>query len=281
MLVKYVSLATATQAQVLADIVALACGGSIAGLSAGADKAACAVLANSEASGWTLFDAAGPSSGKVLTAKDAANNDKFVNIYPSNTASFAIFGYDTYNNTTHTGTNSTAAPNKPIGWTSGTAQMYYIYATARNLAIMSSNAAQVLSSFEFTREAPFMSSGIYPAHVVCGNWGLNNGFSIIRGKNPEGSGDLVSQLNSGYMMTIGGNTFAGPYRDASDAIVYPMMDAYLVSNIAFNGLPFGKFIDILMSSNTLGNFMDTANVDGVTYFVVPFGSYARVLLKMV
>ena len=281
MLIKYVSLATATQAQVLADIVALACGGSIAGLSAGADKAACAVLANSEASGWTLFDAAGPSSGKVLTAKDTANNNKFVNIYPYSAAAFSIFGYDTYNNTTHTGGISTGTANNPLSWISNIAQTYYIYATARNLAIMSSNATQVLCSFEFTREAPFMSSNIYPAHAICGFWGQNSGFSIIRGKNPNASNDLVNQVNTSYMMAIGGNSFDGPYRDANDAILYPMMDAYLVPGLAFNGLPFGKFIDILMSSNKLGNFMDTANVDGVTYFVVPFATYARVLLKMV
>lgn len=280
MLVKYVSLPAATQAQILADLVALACGGSIAGLSAGADKAACAVLANSEASGWTLYDAAGPSSGKVLTAKDAANNDKFVNLYPSGATSFSLFGYETYNSATHTGTNSTGAASNPLTFTAGNAHTYYIYATARNLAFMSSTANAVLGSFEFSRDAPFMNSNLYPAHAICAYWGINNAFSIIRIKNVSANGDAFSQLHTAYALTVGGNAFAGPYRDANDSIVYPIMDPYIVMNSAFNGLPLGKMQDILVSCPSLGNFMDTTVVDGVTYFIVPFSTYNRFLFKM-
>lgn len=280
MLAKYVSLSTATWAQIQADLIALACGGSIAGLSAGCDKANSAILANSEPAGWTLYDAAGPNSSKVITAKDMANNDKFVALYQPTATSLSIMSFDTYNSSTHTGTNMTGTNSNPLNYSAGNAQTFYVYATARNVVFINNTASALIGSFEFTREAPFMNSNLYPAHALMCYWGYATGLAIPRIKNMSAVGDTLAQYNCAGMYSIGGNSFGSAYRDATDSLVYPSFDVYAVLNATYNNLPLGKLYDVLMSSNNLGNFMDTVVIDGVTYFIIPNAGYGRILIKM-
>lgn len=280
MLAKYVCLATATMAQIQTDLVALACGASIDALSASCDKAASVILANTEMTGWSLIDAAGPSTGKVMTAKDAANNDKIVNIAQYNANSLLSYSYDTYNVGTHTGTNQSGIYNNLISFTPGNAQTYYVYATQKNLLFMNNTGSSVIGSMEFTREAPFLSSNLYPAHAIMGYWGYGTAVTIPRLKNMGAVGDQLNLYNKAMITTINGNSFPGYYRDANDVVTHPAFEAYIAMSNEYNNLPLGKLYDTLLSSNSLGTFMDTVVIDEVTYFIVPNAQYARVLLKL-
>lgn len=280
MLAKYTTLSTATLAQVQADLIALACGGSIAELSASCDKVNSSILANSEPIGWSLVDVAGPSNSRIITAKDIDNNDKFVGLYQSSSTQLSITSFDTYNSGTHTGTNQSYGNSNPISFSSGVSQTFYVYSTSRNLAFMNNTGSAVIGSFEFTREAPFMSSNNYPAHALVGYWGYSTGLTIPRIKNMTAVGDSVNGVNVAGIFTVGGNNFGSPYRDANDAIVHPVFEAYVSMNPTYYNLPLGKLYDILMTSNGLGNFMDTVVIEGITYFIIPNAGYSKIMMKM-
>lgn len=84
MLVKYVTTSASTIAQVINDLMRLACGESIVNLSASCDKTNSAVVANTVAPGWSLVDSTGPNSSTVISAPDAGGTyTKYFGLEPS------------------------------------------------------------------------------------------------------------------------------------------------------------------------------------------------------
>lgn len=278
MLFKYSTLSVSTIAQVIADIAALCTGGSIDALSASCDKVNSAILANTEASGWSLIDAAGPNLGKVLTAKDAYGNDKIVSINAYNATTLGMVGYETYNPITHTGTAATTPTSFMPSHTANAPQTFYVYATARSLFIFSSNGTTAVGSLEFTREAPALSANYYQSYGLFSNiTAINSSVCFIRTKNNNNTGDYTARINTGSIIGLTGCFGAvNTYRDSTDAVIYPSTDLYIQ-----DGVLLGKMIDIIGTLNIVGTFMDTVVFDDVTYFVVPChtGHSYRMLFK--
>lgn len=111
MYASYAYLSGITQAQILADLVAILTGTTDTSLlSAGCDKPATSILTTYAAAGWTVHDAAAGVNKQCLKATCAHGAiDKYVTI-DTNTAGFVIIRpYQTWDNVAHTGTGPSSA----------------------------------------------------------------------------------------------------------------------------------------------------------------------------
>ena len=295
MYAKYVTNASSTAAQVANDIAKLCSGASVASLSASCDKVNSQIQYNTVAPGWTIVDNAGPSSGTVISAPDAAGlYTKYVNIYA--TTYFIMTTYETYSIGTHTGTNiSTVGSNfaaacSPTYSTTGI-QTFYVYATPRTIFIINSTGTLTCSTVEFSRDARYLNSTtstIYPCHGVAANYlFMNNNFSSIPGlattrvKHMSASGDITGTnaiLAAGAILGLyytsnpgQATTFILPMRDSTDTMYHPitpMFAMYLQSAATANqSTPIGKIYDVQLTTSNYGSGLDTIS-DGVDTYIV-------------
>ncbi|MBF0415930.1 MAG: hypothetical protein HQL77_13840 [Magnetococcales bacterium] len=106
---KYTYKASATKANIMNDVVLLLTGtSSLASLSADCDQAN-SVLVTTVAAGWTLHDASAGTNAKCVKAAlaDDAATFKYL-VVDTNTTGYIFFKiYETWNASTHTGTNLT------------------------------------------------------------------------------------------------------------------------------------------------------------------------------
>lgn len=286
MFLKYVTTATPTIAQVIADLAALASGASISSLSLSCDKVNSQIIANTDAPGWTLADAAGPSSSRVLTAKDASNVDKYLALVPTGTTAIYSSIFDTYNATTHTATNFVAA-NSQLAFSTTQVNTYFMLVNQKHLIISDTIGSITIGSIEFSREIDFLSNPAYPAHANIGyNGSVQQALTFAKMKKQNGSGDVLAGAggqNVGGLMTIsmfnGSAIPQAPYRDAGDAQYLPMLPFYIGANIAsYGSVPFGKVDDAYLTA-MYGAAYDTVLIGADTYVVILI-SGGRVLFKM-
>lgn len=220
MYLKYQWLATATEANIRADIAAILCGTAIAGLSAGCDKVNSASLASTVAPGWELWDAAASVTSIVVRALNADGiSYKYLQI--AFTAGNVYFtGWELWSVGSHTGTNQTfaygVACNPSLALNNTVANAIYISATARRVSLFQGPlwGSQIsLHLFEFSRDTNSLNAS-YPCHGIAhlNNANIsfldvvasgipsvaNGGLGLSRVKNPSiVSGDYVGAALTG------------------------------------------------------------------------------------
>lgn len=280
MYAKYVSVAAPVLADIVSDLALLSSGSPISALSASCDKVNSQILVNTDPVGWTLSDAAGPNSSKVLTAKDLSNADKFVYIAPKSTTGLFIGAFDTYNPATHTGTNQTApAPTSNLAFTAGIVNTFNLLVNARHLIITNADGTVMCADLEFTRDASYLSNLSYPAHGVLfdqGDYQQVQNFMYPRVKNMVAAGDQVSARGAfvGLCSTYHGADYSlmlptAPMRDSTDAVYHPMTPAYLGLKQGNTDKQFtlGRIVDGFFSTSNYGSVLDTI-FDGVDNFLL-------------
>jgi hypothetical protein len=182
---KYVALGSYTQANLISDLAAILCGAQVADLSATCDKANTTIV-STVAPGWTLVDANASNLGKVISAPDMNGNPKYVYIYASGTSQIAIRVYETWNSTTHTGTN----PSGAYVLSNGTSFM--VFGTPQTAYI--SGGADGFGVLEVSRDVAYLQNNTtYPATVAGGAYGFSSptAMSMPRGKNMTAAGDTL------------------------------------------------------------------------------------------
>lgn len=111
MYAKYVYNSGTTQADMLADLIAILTGETvIANLSASCNKATTELLTTISA-GWTVHDSSPGGSHRVILKApyvDAIAGDKYLEIFVSSTTDLFFYVWETWDAVAHTGTNKTA-----------------------------------------------------------------------------------------------------------------------------------------------------------------------------
>lgn len=294
---KYVSTSTATIAQIIADIAALIVGSTVASLSASCDKAN-TTLISTVAPGWTVFDAAAPATGQVITAPDADGlTTKFVRIFAGNALSIDMQLYDSWNAVTHAGvnpSNSFGATSGPA-FTAGAVNTYWIFATPRMLYI--TDAGQLSrGAWEYSREIQYLKGTTYPCQMCVAASALNVNVPadlfVPRVKALSAAGDLTaasSTLRMGSIAcksvnaAIGVGSPASTARDAAEVAYMEVRPVWVVSIVApaTQTRPFivGKIFDVVETMLAAGNPFDTFS-DGVDTYMIIFSTQWTLALKV-
>lgn len=191
--------AGASMAQVMADVVALICGGSVASLSASCNKALSTV-----AGAASPYSAPSAQSYGVVQANCLDGVSKKIFRFTLS-GQIMLQAYDTWNGATNTGTNPTTARSALlIDSNPGTV---WIVATDEILAVACSYGSYCGIGFEFKREAPFMAGTSRPCWgVVC-----TGGYAaeVPRAKNMGAAGD--QQPAAAYVTSpLNGLSFGSP-----------------------------------------------------------------------
>jgi hypothetical protein len=268
MFAKYVSNTNTTQAQVMSDLALLLSGSPLSALSASCDKAN-SQLISTVAPGWTIVDTLAANAGYVLAASDANGlTTKNVKLFPPTSATLDILGYDTWNATTHVGTNTTTASTSVLAYSTPAILTYWLFATPRSLFIASSGQ-QGIGAFEFTRDAAYLVGSNYPCFATANINALvgssGGTLSAPKIKNFIAAGDLNG-------VTINSATIA--VRNAGTGVLgAPSQQTFdLTGNIYYETRPvwagvnnmtavsqgiLGKFYDFLEINRTVGQPLDT------------------------
>lgn len=288
MLVKYVTTSGATTDQMIADLVAIITGGTIASLSASCDKVNSAVIANSTATGWTLFDSfnvtvVGTTGGYVLTANAATGSTvKYARLYKSASNAVDIVANETWNAGTHTGTNLTTGAG---GISLSVSTTYMVFATARTFMIWNSTGTAA-AVCEFTRDCPYLSGTTYPSYLVASQTGLAQSggqMYMPRQKNLTATGDstnvtvnagTISNRSSGQAVT----STSSAVRDATDSLYHEMRPIWVVTNS--NNIVLGRLYDYVEITRAAGNAFDTFSDGTDSYMIAAIGGHATIAVKI-
>lgn len=283
---KYVTTTTPTLAQVIADLAALACGGSIASLSASCDKAN-STLVSTVVPGWTLVDAAAANSGQVVSAADANTlTTKYVRIFAPNVSAIDLACYEGWNATTHVGSNGSTATGRTLAYTAGAVNTYWLFATARTLYLLASGNI-TLGVLEVSRDAAYLAGSTYPVAAVISDGGLiaGNVSSISRVKKMAATGDSTggsAQVIGACSLGARGATTTAyvpnaTLRDGSETAYYELRPIWLGITGDVGTLPrpaiLGKLYDVFELAGAAGNQFDTFS-DGTDTYLVAYVSAA-------
>lgn len=137
MYAKYEYNSGATQANILADLVAILTGTTdVNTLSASCNKAA-STITSTVAAGWTVHDASAGSNKQVLKAPYVDNGSayKYTEITVS-ASEIQLHVNETWNETAHTYTNKTGNTSYYQRWSSSNAGRVYIFSSARFMALV-------------------------------------------------------------------------------------------------------------------------------------------------
>lgn len=279
MFCRYTSLSTATQAQVLSDIVALYTG-SITDknlLSASCDKANTELI-TTVAGGWTVHDAAAGTNAQVLKAPIYDNVNQFKYIYIStNATSYIQFQtYETWNATTHTGTNpnQTSGANVQFRITNYTTPFILHMASSVRFAYLQTQVGTTFGStastagfaFEYTRWSPWDTTAAGYMPVVCA--GSTSGTpSFCRHKNNSGT-DFTSSSAGSFNTPIGSAVYK--VYNSAGILTIPIMSLFCSS--PSNGHFGGNITEqsgVYITANSLGSTGDELTISGVTYSYQP------------
>lgn len=307
MLVKYSWLSGATVANVLSDIAAILCNTPVANLSAGCDKVNSAIVYNTIASNWEVYD--NVALAPVIRSLNADGTSYKYATLGVLTNRLTAKVYESWNAVTHTGLNpgvggianmSIGATSPPTpqgatpltnnGTTVSVAGTLYIYATARTLVV-----DRILIA-EFTRSSVALDS-TYPCVTITSiNYDSTIAYTnqlqvgICRMKSAMLAGDCTSTLNggmvqaflvspTGYIPSAVANTYAPSLsanipvlKDPSNQTFYAVDPVYVQANYIY----LGKLYEIKMmqSSGIVIYGFDELVVDGVTYIKIGTGPIA-------
>ncbi|MBF0108674.1 MAG: hypothetical protein HQL76_05825 [Magnetococcales bacterium] len=217
MYAKYVYNAGSTVANVLSDVTALLTGESdLNNLSTRCNKGQSALVAD-VAAGWLLHDATAGTNARALKAPlaDNPNAFKFV-VLDFNTSGYVLTKvYETWNNTTHTGTNLCANSDQTpfsqrLDLTNG--GVLHLCASARFLMIASFYGGTWGSSsyngpsgcFERTRVCPWdtVAAG-WPPFIFAnlGYWAYND-TSATSPRKPSRTGAILTGASAGLNANV-------------------------------------------------------------------------------
>lgn len=183
MYAKYQYVSGATQANILADLTAILTGETtVANLSAGCDKTN-TTITSTIAAGWTLHDGSSGTNKKVIKAPYSGNAAvyKYLELDYSYSADYCITCqfYETFDNSTHTGTNKTANSNTELGQrmtTSTSGNILHVFSSARFVALFSQTAngnwgdisySGATLAIEFKPLCPWSNDTNYPYPASC------------------------------------------------------------------------------------------------------------------
>ncbi|MBF0629105.1 MAG: hypothetical protein HQL91_12885 [Magnetococcales bacterium] len=205
---KYVYLAGASAANILADLVAILTGETVvANLSASCDKAQTTILSTIPA-GWSLHDGSAGTNAKTIKAPlaDDATKFKYV-VLDANTAGYIQTKvYETWDATAHTGTNIAYNSNSPSAsqqFSTTLAGTVHLFASARFLLLASlyngiwgsSTATGPSGCLERTRVCPW--------DTVAAGW-PPFAFTNLGNIATDGSGSYPPRLMSRALASITG-----------------------------------------------------------------------------
>jgi hypothetical protein len=277
-------------ANLLADIVAVLTGTTDkATLSASIIQNTSYIVA-SEAAGWSVHDASAGTNKKVFSAPNADGSTKYVLVDLSVAGFVGLTAYESWNASTHTGTNpcyygavsglSNSRPTVNLG-AGGT---LYIGASARYLFCTGYNGAaydninSLIAERERVEAWDTLGAG-YPLVVQAyQNW---NFFTCPRMKGP--SGDQISSSAVYSVSTAYGTSVSGTLgRDASfnpEHILAPVLPYVSGSQslvpqkmVALNAAP-------MFTTSSYGSSGDEAIVSGSNYFIASSGPIRMAIPK--
>lgn len=264
--------AGSTQANVLADLVKLVTGETNkANLSANCVQAN-TTITSTTAAGWTVWDAAaGTNTQCVRALNQDGTTYKYQLFVFSSTTVCGGYTVETWNATTHTGTN--AVTQYTTTWDAAGGGYFYVYATSKNIIILpwtttGYKAISGMSVSEFSRDT---TPATYPCHMSHGASFLgstgNTAAGICRIKNNNATGDTTNA--SSYIAAInvgaGGQYSSGAhtYRDASETLTAAL---YKIGVSHYTGgVLMGRLYDVFAGGSTLGSPLDEISYSGTTY----------------
>jgi hypothetical protein len=296
MFAKYQYNASATQANVQADIRLILTGTTnTASLSANCNTAASSIT-STDVAGWTSYDtAAYTTNGFCIRAlQQDGVTYKYFTMELSSTTNYNMRIAEAWDSGTHTGTNVVASAN--TAWTASTGGIFWIYATQEVILITHSTTTNIgftntHGAFELDNTEG-MIPATYPTQFLltltaAGTAALPVG-TACRIKNPNGVGDLTttstfaspiftaSTAASAYMQ------YGCVYRDSSENIkICFVPPAYAFSNgsntlgYGYPGKVLGK-VRLCNANYATPVFLDTIVIDGVTYVCFLKGSGTQV-----
>lgn len=304
MYAKYEYNASATQANVLADIVKIFTGETnVNNLSASCNKTLTTITATIPA-GWTVFDAAASATSQVIRASyvDSGSSYKYVELKATSTSSFDVFGYESWNATTHVGTNKTGNTSSPQPWTTSTNGRFLLFASARFLAVVGEYSTTYGSGSykgmtvvaEFSREQPW-NDGTYPsfALILSGEcFGGSKSVFYPRIKDVNNY-DLLTTAAVSYLTTIGtaynGWTSAGQHPsgvstkvlDNSGNRFIPMFPVYLFESSLYSSPPgeISSICDIWIPPREMLGHLESTTQSGNTYIATTAYAYSSYTVR--
>lgn len=287
----------ATQANVLADVVAILTGTTdVNTLSASCDKVASSVLTSSTAAGWQMHDASAGTNAVVLKAPVTDDPTKFKYMWLStNTAgAFSNIFYETWNATTHIGTNWGANDSsfyQRVNYSHTSGGLLYISAATSHCIFHSYSAGGTIGSNynsgptglgEHSRWDPWdtVANGYIPA--VSFNYGgflpsSNQFFYPVRFRGSNGTDMLNTPMMGTTLGTFGNGTFQAPSGnktiDANGLLMVPLLPIFVTGTFnAGSGWRLGgnmsEKTNMWLLPSSVGNHLDEVTVSGGQTYVI-------------
>ncbi|HIJ84109.1 MAG TPA: hypothetical protein HPQ00_07875 [Magnetococcales bacterium] len=289
---KYVYKAAATKANILADVVKLLTGEtSLTNLSADCDTGA-SQLVTTVAAGWSLHDAAAGTNAQCLKAPlaDDVGTFKYM-VVDTNTTGY-IYGkiYETWNATTHAGTNLAyySDSSNYCQRISTSSYPLYLFASARFVLMFSytgTYGSSVGNSpsgvFERNRAMAWDTVGTgYPPYAFL-NFGLSNTAGdmypprIKRRATTDGTASLaVATLTSTYVSHVGAFAETGVITDGVGGEYVPLLPLLMTrwnrGSAAYPG-SYGNFsalCDVWMIPTGVFTVLDEFSAGANTYMAL-------------
>lgn len=276
MYAKYVSLATATQAQMLDDICKLMTGTPIANLSASCDKTNTKILANSLPNNWTVYDAAASASAQVLRSLNTDGvSYKYAHLSFSGTT-LSITTYESWNPTTHVGTNQ-AMKYTNSGLSNAVTTAFsatvpapiYIYATSNMFAFgvtTFTDATLLPMVIEFTRDCPILDS-TYPCHALGAATFCRIKYGASAGDFKVGSTPALTSGNT-HRATTGNMYNSIAMVNGSLAYFASPMYALPIVGLDSTWITAGKLLGLYFARLPNVNPYDELEIEGTRYIVL-------------
>ncbi|MBF0421331.1 MAG: hypothetical protein HQL78_14365 [Magnetococcales bacterium] len=264
MFTKYAYSASATAANILADLLAILTGETVvANLSASCDKPNTSILSTIPA-GWALHDAAAGTNARAIKSPlaDNANAFKYV-VLDLNTAGFIQTKvYETWDATGHTGTNLAYGSNITTACQQFSTTLpgtVYIFSSARFLLLFSMYNAIWGSSTNAGASGCLERTRVCPWDTVAAGWPPFV-FSNLGDMATNSGGSYPPRLMSRTLATITGASSVLTANAGTQGAVHTMMTT-------FNGID-QKVPDAAGGSQT--PFFPIALIN-TTYMPAPYG----------
>lgn len=291
MFARYEYKAGSLVADVVNDIVALLTGTTdVALLSASCIKENSSIISDvTRPAGWELWDAAAVANGKCIRAlNEDGSSYKYVVVYHNNVSGLQLRLYESWNASTHVGTNLAYASDN---WSSSVALnnggALFISASVRGIIMQGYTVGAwdsgPIAVMEHTRDEPWDTPafGLPPVvhfgrETTNNSAGMNTDFSAFKarskngnsGSDVTGSSAMVWVYGPYYERNVPANLFnTSPRNRARDADFNPV-HAFAKINVCSYGILFGKLHEIFTTTCGYGSLSDEATYEGKTYFML-------------
>ena len=282
---KYAYNSGISQANILADIVAILTGTTDkATLSAGCNQANTEIINTYDNAGWTVHDAAAGTNAKVIKAEcqgDAAQF-KFVEINTDTAGQIFAGLWESFNGTTHVGTNA-AYGSKTTGhgqrYATGTVGLMYISASSGRILLygvssagngISNSAGTATGIFEGGREFTWcdVGQGFTPAAQ------LRSPGSLYATRHKDATGNVQvgasvsTSMLTGFGVSLGTQAFHVNGPAAASGNHAPISEI-TGQSIASSAALFPNFTPSGVKCVGIGSALDEFSYDGKTWVILP------------